>query len=83
MTWPAFCCAMHSTSACGAAKCCRGASSSTVALRSTFALFSEAASRDEQTIEAFWASIGRFWGAWYRRQDFYQQINLLSAVMGY
>lgn len=48
-----------------------------------FALFSEAASRDEQTIEAFWASIGRFWGAWYRRQDFYQQINQLRAVMGY
>ncbi|MEB5959761.1 hypothetical protein MXL39_05860 [Enterobacter sichuanensis] len=47
-----------------------------------FALFSEAASRDEQTIEAFWASIGRFWGAWYRRQDFYSQINQLRGVMG-
>ncbi|HBQ6237253.1 TPA: hypothetical protein L8M78_003687 [Klebsiella quasipneumoniae subsp. similipneumoniae] len=47
-----------------------------------FALFCDVAGRDEQTIEAFWASIARFWGAWYRRQDYYQQINQLRGVMG-
>lgn len=47
-----------------------------------FALFCETASRDEQTIEAFWASIARFWGAWYRRQDYYNQINQLRSVLG-
>lgn len=48
-----------------------------------FAMFCEVASRDEQTIEAYWANIARFWGAWYRRQDFYSQINQLRAVMGF
>lgn len=48
-----------------------------------FALFCDVAGRDEQTIEAFWASIARFWGTWYRRQDFYQQINQLRGVMGF
>ncbi|ALX97211.1 hypothetical protein AV650_11135 [Serratia fonticola] len=47
-----------------------------------FALFCETASRDEGTIEAFWASIARFWGAWYRRQDYYQQINQLRGILG-
>ncbi|ENF4651804.1 hypothetical protein ABRF32_003862 [Salmonella enterica] len=47
-----------------------------------FALFCEVASRDEQTIEAFWASIARFWGTWYRRQDYYSQINQLRGVLG-
>lgn len=47
-----------------------------------FALFCEVASRDEQTIEVFWASVARFWGAWYRKQDYYQQINQLRGVMG-
>ena len=47
-----------------------------------FALFCDVAGRDEQTIEAFWASIARFWGAWYRRQDYYQQINQLRGVLG-
>lgn len=47
-----------------------------------FALFCEVASRDEQTIEAFWASIARFWGAWYRRQDYYGHINQLRSIMG-
>jgi len=47
-----------------------------------FALFCETASRDEQTIEAFWASIARFWGGWYRRQDFYNHINQLRSIMG-
>ena len=48
-----------------------------------FALFCEVASRDEPTIEAFWSSIARFWGTWYRRQDYYSQINQLRGVMGY
>lgn len=47
-----------------------------------FALFCEVASRDEQTIEGFWSSIGRFWGTGYRRQDYYAQINQLRGVMG-
>ncbi|HBS5696256.1 TPA: hypothetical protein MAK63_005069 [Klebsiella variicola] len=47
-----------------------------------FALFCDVAGRDEQTIEVFWASIARFWGPWYRRQDYYQQINQLRSVMG-
>ncbi|CQJ67388.1 TPA: hypothetical protein ACJIYU_004593 [Yersinia enterocolitica] len=47
-----------------------------------FALFCDVAGRDDQTIEAFWASIARFWGAWYRRQDYYQQINQLRGVLG-
>ena len=47
-----------------------------------FALFCDVAGRDEQTIEAFWASIARFWAAWYRRQDYYLQINQLRGVMG-
>lgn len=47
-----------------------------------FALFCDVAGRDEQTIEAFWASIARFWGTWYRRQDYYQQINQLRGVQG-
>ncbi|MDN4129867.1 hypothetical protein [Pantoea ananatis] len=49
------------------------------------AMFCEAASRDEPTIEAFWAGIARYWGfggTWLRRQDFYQQINQLRGVMG-
>lgn len=46
-----------------------------------FALFCEAAGRDELTIEAFWASIARFWGVLNRRQDYYHQINQLRAVM--
>ncbi|MDE4631079.1 hypothetical protein [Klebsiella pneumoniae] len=47
-----------------------------------FALFCDVAGRDEQTIEAFWASIARFWAAWYRRQDYYLQINQLRGVLG-
>lgn len=47
-----------------------------------FALFCDVARRDDQTIEAFWASIARFWGAWCRRQDYYQQINQLRGVLG-
>ncbi|WP_393970421.1 hypothetical protein [Kluyvera intermedia] len=47
-----------------------------------FALFCEVAGRDEPTIEAFWASIARFWGPWYRRQDYYNQINQLRSVLG-
>lgn len=47
------------------------------------ALFCEVAGRDEQTIEAFWASIARFWGAWYRRQDYYGHINQLRSIMGH
>jgi hypothetical protein len=35
-----------------------------------FALFCDVAGHDEQTIKAFWASIARFWGTWYRRQDY-------------
>lgn len=46
-----------------------------------YALFCDVASRDEQTIEAFWASIARFWGPWYRRQDYYSQINQLRSIM--
>ncbi|MCI4031820.1 hypothetical protein [Dickeya dianthicola] len=46
-----------------------------------FALFCEIAGRDENTIEAYWASIARFWGAWYRRQDYYSQINQLRGVL--
>ncbi|WP_254872836.1 hypothetical protein, partial [Enterobacter hormaechei] len=46
-----------------------------------FALFCEVASRDEQTIEAFWVRIARFWGQWYRPQDYYQQINQLRSIM--
>lgn len=72
---------MHSTSACEPARFCHGDSSSGgTALY--FALFCDVAGRDEQTIEAFWASIARFWGARYRRQDYYQQINQLRGVMG-
>ncbi|WP_323083168.1 hypothetical protein [Klebsiella quasipneumoniae] len=48
-----------------------------------FALFCDVAGRDEQTIEVFWASIARLWGPWYRRQDYYSQINQLRGVMGY
>ncbi|WP_230863574.1 hypothetical protein [Enterobacter asburiae] len=48
-----------------------------------FALFCDVASRDEQTIEAFWACIARFWGTWYRRQDYYSQINQLRSIMGF
>jgi hypothetical protein len=33
-------------------------------------------------LKAFWASIARFWGAWYRRQDYYSQINQLRGVLG-
>jgi hypothetical protein len=47
-----------------------------------FAMFCDVAGRDDQTIEAFWASIARFWGGWYRRQDYYQQINQLRGVLG-
>lgn len=47
-----------------------------------FALFCDVAGQDEQTIEAFWARAARFWAAWYRRQDYYQQINQLRGVMG-
>lgn len=32
-------------------------------------------------IEAFWASIAHFWGAWYRHQDYYLQINQLRGVL--
>lgn len=46
-----------------------------------FALFCDVARRDEQTIEAFWVRIARFWGAWYRRQDYYQQINQLRSIL--
>ncbi|HFZ4876203.1 hypothetical protein ACTJKW_02610 [Serratia marcescens] len=46
-----------------------------------FALFCDVARRDDQTIEAFWARIARFWGQWYRRQDYYQQINQLRSVL--
>ncbi|MFJ5338797.1 hypothetical protein ACIPSD_06740 [Pectobacterium sp. CHL-2024] len=46
-----------------------------------FALFCDVARRDEPTIEAFWASIVRFSGPWYRRQDYYQQINQLRSVL--
>lgn len=46
-----------------------------------FALLCEVTSRDEQTIEVFWDSVARFWGAWYRRQYYYQQINQLRGVM--
>jgi hypothetical protein len=47
-----------------------------------FALFCDVAGRNEPTIEAFWASIARFWGTWYRRQDYYSQINQLRSIMG-
>ncbi|EMF6667396.1 hypothetical protein HCG50_00235 [Serratia marcescens] len=46
-----------------------------------FALFCDVARRDDQTIEAFWAYIARFWGQWYRRQDYYQQINQLRDML--
>ncbi|WP_240947017.1 hypothetical protein [Dickeya zeae] len=41
------------------------------------ALFCEVARRDEGTIESHWANIARYWGPWYRRQDYYYQINQL------
>lgn len=47
-----------------------------------FALFCEIAGRDEKTIEAFWASVARFWGIGYRRQDYYHQINQLRGIQG-
>lgn len=46
-----------------------------------FALFCDVARRDDQTIEAFWAYIARFWGQWYRQQDYYQQINQLRDML--
>ncbi|MNR00919.1 hypothetical protein D3C85_1167090 [compost metagenome] len=46
-----------------------------------FALFCDVARRDEQTIEAFWVRIASFWGQWYRRQDYYQQINQLRSIL--
>lgn len=44
------------------------------------ALFCEVACRDENTIEAHWANITRYWGPWYRRQDYYYQINQLRSA---
>lgn len=46
-----------------------------------FALFCDVALRDEHTIEAFWVRIASFWSAWYRRQDYYQQINQLRSIL--
>lgn len=46
-----------------------------------FALFCEVARLDEETIEAFWVRIARFWGQWYRRPDYYQQINQLRSIL--
>ncbi|CAH0183495.1 MULTISPECIES: hypothetical protein [Rahnella] len=46
-----------------------------------FALFTEIAGRDDATIEAAWADIFSRWGTWYRRQDYYRQINEIRAAM--
>lgn len=45
------------------------------------ALFCDVARRDEETIESYWVRIARFWGPWYRRQDYYQQINQLRSIL--
>jgi len=47
-----------------------------------FALFCEVAVRDDETIEAFWTSVARYWGTWYQRQHYYQQINQLRSLSG-
>ncbi|EIP3952605.1 hypothetical protein LSB85_004504 [Salmonella enterica] len=46
------------------------------------ALFSELAARDDRIIEEAWSQIVCYWGQFYRRQDYYSQINQLRTARG-
>lgn len=72
---------MHSTSACEPARFCHGDSSSTPGLRCILPCSAMSPVVMNRRLKPS-ASIARFWGAWYRRQDYYQQINQLRGVMG-